>query len=232
MSTKLGAHQTETEAFIPILINLDKETCKNERKATTIEVNYLKERVEFYSKEFQKEFNIAIRINWTTLAEVYLATRNTLRFLPNSEDTLSQYNIVGHLAFWIIKLKPVRVIPRRSALAFLQQLGKTAEEIVVGGRTAIEAFEKEVEKEEQAYQRYRINEEISLYLILEFMQNSYEKEAEINPRQRAQILLEGEIIVNKVMKNRNRLLKSFRKHNYSARAFATLIEFTFRTIHC
>ena len=230
INAKTEAGGTFAPLFVSVL-NAD-GTRKSDQELYLEEVTFLNDKLVGFAESYRAEHNVSIRINWLVLAEAYFSARKTLSFLGMEVDELSKYNIVGHVSFWLLKLKPVSIITRRDTIGFLKRFGESVSEFIIGGQSAIDAYSDQIDDGEEIYLSCHVNEHFAFDFLLDQMIVGYNAEAEKNKSKSEEILRQGKIMLTKVKVNKPRLIKSFRKHNYSARAMAMMIENIFRTEYC
>lgn len=150
---------------------------------------------------------------------------------PGSDEKDKNTKIYGSLAFWILKLRPIFVLPNESVRAIA--LNKLVPFINISDRkfihiTGLHRISTRAHDEEDRRLKetvhYFSNElfSISLYTVLCWMNENNKSWS--NPQAAAITKDIGrKVMPILISKDMSELIESFRFHNYSGRAFSTLL---------
>jgi hypothetical protein len=191
------------------------------------EVGYsrLRSCVEKYSKAITDEGGIAVAINGPILQDAFYSARTSLGFYNIEPANINHYKEAAHIAYWIHKLKPLRCPPPLNIRIILTNVVRAVEDSFFGTQSR---FEAEYVKAADAFRSHRclpINEVVALYMVSDMIRVAQLEAADsFSARVKAPLVAKIDIVHERFNQNFRDLVLSLRYHNYSARAFSSLIE--------
>lgn len=173
-----------------------------------------------------KDLKLTIQLDEATFKESFLSAEYSSTF-HGSEGEINHIKKASHMCFWIVKLKPFRASqPLADKLVERLSLPKTIINLVDADH-----FDKRKKASETP-----INEVIALalsdHLIFKGFENIEKKLRESGKDADAKAMLEklkdNQQRVNRMVPD---IILSYREHNYSSRALATMLHLAYSTGH-
>lgn len=191
-----------------------------------------------------EEIEVPIIINQMTVKEALLQTKESLLFYGMDVNSVSVYKEAGHIAFWINKLKPARLISSLQSTEIVKRAFSSIGDNLFGtearyenadimkkiDESIIAAKVKEIRLAEKY--DYPVNEHLALMTAVRIIQGHQERAAK-NLEEPAATDYENQMKNGdkRIMANYWDLVHSLRYFNYSARGLAVLIESVSKTTH-
>jgi hypothetical protein len=167
-------------------------------------------------------FENGIRINTILLQECFEAARGSVKFYNLDDNEISHYKEISHIAFWIVRLKPIRVINPFNVIDAMTSMGIDLTESITGLKTRTESIRKGIE--------YPINEHVAFFLAKTQIRACQLGEIEALPvGARSSYTDRFTLIDEKVDTMIKSIMLSMRYHTFSARGFALMMESLMRT---
>lgn len=178
-------------------------------------------------KEINNELELHVVIDRILLQECFYSAKNSLSFYNLDEQKgISFYKEIGHIVYWIYKLKPIRLESPKNLLTALVRLGKAVDQSLFD---EVQTYET---KQAENFS-YPVNERVALYMGLLLIESAQTQKLQQNKVAAAIVKRHNEILEEAMSFIRDQLSRdiamSFRFHTYSARGTALFFEGLTRT---
>jgi hypothetical protein len=201
----------------------------------------LNEIVRELIEKFGSDYKVKIVLRERTLYESYYSALNSVQFHRIPLDELNQFKEVAHLAFWITKLKPIRITAARTLKTqyqFASDLAKR-DRLFSNSNVSIEPVSLDELRELDDFldmsnmnsnpkvENFDINEWVAVMMIHAVCKIAWiDRLARILDSEKKALMEKRMTFLEErfLQKSSKALIKSLRYHNFSARGLASAIE--------
>lgn len=197
-----------------------------------ISLERVKDLVQKYCDAWCEPLELTLRADMPVLFDAYYAASHSITFHNIPEDKANFYKRISHIAFWIQKFKPIRIVEPKTTMTYLRRIGYKIDDKVGGRKVDFDKLYGHAQDIYDKRQNYPINELVCLLIVADAIECSQREALErYDVSHREPFRLQIEHAARRFEQRLEHLVKSLRYHNYSARGFATMMEHMFHVEH-